>query len=64
MAMRESQSVHDTAKALTVPLLLISSGTLFLVDYAGGPGVEQTWPVLLIIAGLSWALSHGLASLR
>jgi hypothetical protein len=41
-----------------VPLLLIALGSLFLIDYSGGPGVRQTWPILLIVWGGAWALTY------
>ena len=51
-------SSHETVRAVTVPLLLVTVGALFLLDYSGGLGVRQTWPVLLIVWGGSWALTH------
>ena len=53
-----SLTVHETVRAVTVPLLLIALGGLFLLDYSGGPAVRQTWPVLLIVWGGAWALTH------
>jgi len=49
---------RETVRAVTVPLLLIALGGLFLLDYSGGPAVRQTWPVLLIVWGGAWALTH------
>ncbi len=34
------------------PVLLIVIGLLFVIEYAGGPRVGQTWPALIITAGL------------
>ena len=34
------------------PALLMVIGLLFVMEYAGGPRVEQTWPALIITAGL------------
>ena len=47
---------RETIKSVTVPLLLIVAGTLFLADYSGRFSVRQTWPVILILLGLSLAL--------
>ena len=47
---------RETIKSVTVPLLLIVAGTLFLADYAGRFSVRQTWPVILILLGLSLAV--------
>ena len=49
-------TVRETIRAITVPLLLIAVGILFLADYSGGLSARQTWPVLLILLGLSLAL--------
>jgi hypothetical protein len=53
-----SPGADETVRAVTIPLLLITLGSLFLLDYSGGPQVRQTWPVLLIIWGGAWALTH------
>lgn len=47
---------RETIKSVTVPLLLIVAGTLFLADYSGRFSVRQTWPVILILLGLSLAV--------
>ncbi len=47
---------RETIKSVTVPLLLILAGTLFLADYSGRFSVRQTWPVILILLGLSLAV--------
>jgi hypothetical protein len=53
-----SFTARETVQAVTVPLLLISLGALFLLDYSGGPGVRKTWPILLIVWGGAWALMY------
>lgn len=53
-----SLSAAETVRAVTVPLLLIALGALFLLDYSGGPGIQKTWPILLIVWGGSWALTY------
>ncbi len=45
-----------TVGAVTGPLLLITLGVLFAVQEAGGFRFRETWPVLLIVYGVSWAL--------
>jgi hypothetical protein len=55
---RPALTAADTVRAVTVPLLLIAAGALFLLDYSGGPGVRKTWPILLIVWGGAWALMY------
>lgn len=52
------EGVSETTRAAAVPLLCITLGVLFLVDYRGGPSFAQTWPALLIVGGAIWALAH------
>ena len=47
---------RESITSVTIPLLLIVAGTLFLVDYSGRFSVGQTWPVILILLGLSLAV--------
>ena len=49
-------TARETIRAITVPLLLIAVGGLFLADYSGGLSARQTWPVILILLGLSLAV--------
>ncbi len=51
-------TAQETVQGVTLPLMLIALGSLYLLDYAGGPGVRQTWPILLILGGCAWALAH------
>jgi hypothetical protein len=51
-------TARETVRAVAIPLSLIALGGLFLLDYSGGPAVRQTWPVLLIVWGGAWALTH------
>jgi hypothetical protein len=53
-----SPTARETIRAITLPLMLITLGSLFLIENSGGPPVRQTWPVLLIISGGAWALTH------
>jgi hypothetical protein len=39
-------------RAIRGPLILITVGTLFAVDHAGGYGFSRTWPVLIIVYGV------------
>jgi hypothetical protein len=44
--------------AIRGPVLLITLGVLFAIDYAGGVSVGRTWPALLIIVGLFKLAEH------
>ena len=39
-------------RAIRGPVLLVTLGTLFLIDHSGGISFGRTWPVLLIVLGL------------
>ena len=39
-------------RAVFGPVMLLVVGVLFVLDYAGGPNVGQTWPAFIIAAGL------------
>jgi hypothetical protein len=39
-------------RAIRGPLMLITLGGLFAMDYAGGWPVHRTWPLLLIVFGI------------
>lgn len=39
-------------RALFGPILLMVLGVLFVIEYSGGPRFGQTWPALIIAAGL------------
>ena len=34
------------------PIMLITFGALFAIDYSAGVPFRKTWPVLLIVAGI------------
>jgi uncharacterized protein YaaW (UPF0174 family) len=44
--------------AVRGPVLLITLGVLFAIDYAGGVSVGRTWPALLIVVGLFKLAEH------
>ena len=44
--------------AIRGPVLLITLGVLFAIDYAGGVSVGRTWPALLIVVGLFKLAEH------
>ena len=51
----------NSASLLTVlrgPVLLITLGALFAIDYADGVSVGRTWPALLIVVGLFKLAEH------
>ena len=39
-------------RAIRGPVVLVTLGTLFLIDHSGGMGFGRTWPVLLIVLGI------------
>ncbi len=39
-------------RAIRGPVLLVTLGTLFLIDHSGGINFGRTWPVLLIVLGV------------
>jgi hypothetical protein len=45
-------------EAIRGPVLMITLGVLFAVDYAGGLPFSRTWPVLIIVAGLFSLLQY------
>ncbi len=49
---REAAVNMTLARAIRGPVMLILIGTLFAIDYGGGPRVSRTWPVLIIGIGL------------
>ncbi len=50
--MASSAIARETIGAIGRPLALIALGAMFLIDYASGYAVSQTWPVILILLGL------------
>ena len=50
--MASSVITRETIGAVGRPLALIVLGAMFLVEYAGGYAIRQTWPVILILLGL------------
>ena len=47
-----SASLSSLMCAIRGPVLLITLGTLFAIDHAGGFGFGRTWPILIIVFGL------------
>jgi hypothetical protein len=45
-------------RSIRGPILLVTLGTLFMVDYSGGVSFGRTWPVLLIVLGVLWLGEH------
>lgn len=45
-------------RAVRGPVLLITLGLLFTVDYYGPYSVWRTWPVLMIVYGAFWMLER------
>jgi hypothetical protein len=48
-------------RAITGPILLITLGSLFAIDYFNEFRFGRTWPVLLIVFGLMKLLERGVA---
>ncbi len=48
-------------RAIRGPLILITVGTLFAVDHAGGYTFSRTWPVLIIVYGVLKLLERAAA---
>ena len=38
--------------------MLVTLGTLFMIDHAGGASFHRTWPVLLIVLGVLWLAEY------
>ncbi|MGA2325506.1 MAG: DUF5668 domain-containing protein [Bryobacteraceae bacterium] len=51
-------SVRALVRAIRGPILLITLGSLFAVDYFGPYPFSRTWPILLIVAGALWLLER------
>ena len=45
-------------RSIRGPVLLVTLGALFMVDYSGGVSFGRTWPVLLIVMGVLWLAEH------
>jgi hypothetical protein len=41
-------------RSIRGPVMLVTLGTLFLIDHSGGVSFTRTWPVLLIVMGVMW----------
>ncbi len=41
-------------RAARGPVLLITLGALFAIDYFGSYSFTRTWPALLVVFGLFW----------
>lgn len=41
-------------RSIRGPVMLVTLGTLFLIDHSGGVSFTRTWPVLLIVFGVMW----------
>jgi len=45
-------------RSIRGPVMLVTLGTLFMIDHAGGASFHRTWPVLLIVLGVMWLGDH------
>ena len=41
-------------RSIRGPVMLVTLGTLFMIDHSGGTSIHRTWPVLLIVLGVMW----------
>ena len=39
-------------RSIRGPVMLVTLGTLFMIDHSGGASFHRTWPVLLIVIGV------------
>ena len=46
-------------RSIRGPVMLVTLGTLFLIDHSGGVSFTRTWPVLLIVFGLLTLIGRG-----
>jgi len=53
-----SPNMAETVSYLFIPVLIVTTGILFLADYHYGWTLEETWPILLIIGGLVKVTEH------
>ena len=45
-------------RSIRGPVMLVTLGTLFMIDHSGGASFHRTWPVLLIVLGVMWLGEH------
>jgi hypothetical protein len=45
-------------RSIRGPVMLVTLGTLFMIDHTGGASFHRTWPVLLIVLGVMWLGEH------
>ena len=45
-------------RSIRGPVMLVTLGTLFMIDHSGGASFHRTWPVLLIALGVMWLGEH------
>ena len=45
-------------RSIRGPVMLVTLGTLFMIDHSGGASFHRTWPALLIVLGVIWLGEH------
>ena len=45
---------YSLLRSIRGPVMLVTLGTLFMIDHSGGASFHRTWPVLLIVLGVMW----------
>ncbi len=53
-----STSASAMVRASRGPIVLMTLGGLFALDYSGGYPFYRTWPLLLIVYGVLWLLER------
>jgi len=49
---------YSLLRSIRGPVMLVTLGTLFMIDHSGGASFHRTWPVLLIVLGVMWLGEH------
>jgi hypothetical protein len=47
-----SSNNPNLLRSIRGPVMLVTLGTLFMIDHSGGASFHRTWPVLLIVLGV------------
>jgi hypothetical protein len=55
-----SSPIHNPSllRSIRGPVMLVTLGTLFMIDHTGGASFHRTWPILLIVLGVMWLGEH------
>ena len=53
-----SSNKPSLLRSIRGPVMLVTLGTLFMIDHSGGTSFHRTWPILLIVLGVMWLGEH------